>query len=112
VLYFVQPRTVLEWQKKRFRDYWRALSRAGRPGRPEHSSDGDDQMDEEKGKVAHDPKIVLMRFRLASLGFFSCLRYELAIRHPQVVRDFLPYGPVQVEAGASFVLTNKLLVWY
>jgi transposase InsO family protein len=34
VLYFVQPRTVLEWQKKRFRDYWRALSRAGKPGRP------------------------------------------------------------------------------
>ena len=33
-LYIVQPRTVLEWQKKRFRDYWRALSHAGRPGRP------------------------------------------------------------------------------
>jgi hypothetical protein len=33
-LYIVQPRTVLEWQKKRFRDYWRALSRAGRLGRP------------------------------------------------------------------------------
>ena len=33
-LYIVQPRTVLEWQKKRFRDYWRDLSRAGKPGRP------------------------------------------------------------------------------
>ena len=33
-LYIVQPRTVIEWQKKRFRDYWRAMSRAGRPGRP------------------------------------------------------------------------------
>jgi len=33
-LYFVQPRTVLEWQKKRFRDYWRDLSRSGKPGRP------------------------------------------------------------------------------
>lgn len=33
-LYLVQPRTVLEWQKKRFRDYWRELSRAGKPGRP------------------------------------------------------------------------------
>ena len=25
-LEFVQPRTVLAWQKKRFRDYWRQLS--------------------------------------------------------------------------------------
>ena len=25
-LYFVQPRTVTTWQKKRFSDYWRALS--------------------------------------------------------------------------------------
>jgi putative transposase len=33
-LYIVQPRTVLEWQKKRFRDCWRELSRAGKPGRP------------------------------------------------------------------------------
>ena len=33
-LYFVQPRTVLVWQKKRFRDYWRSLSRTGKPGRP------------------------------------------------------------------------------
>jgi hypothetical protein len=43
-LYFVQPRTVLEWQKKRFRDYWRDLSRARMPGRP---------------RVAPSPKIVL-----------------------------------------------------
>ncbi len=33
-LYFVQPRTVVAWQKQRFRDYWRALSQNGRPGRP------------------------------------------------------------------------------
>ena len=33
-LYFVQPRTVVAWQKRRFRDYWRALSQHGRPGRP------------------------------------------------------------------------------
>lgn len=33
-LYFVQPRSVLEWQKRRFRDYWRALSQAGSAGRP------------------------------------------------------------------------------
>lgn len=31
---FVQPRTVLAWQKKRFRNYWRRLSQAGQPGRP------------------------------------------------------------------------------
>jgi len=33
-LYFVQPRTVTNWQKKRFRDYWRALSQPAKPGRP------------------------------------------------------------------------------
>jgi hypothetical protein len=33
-LAFVQPRTVIAWQKKRFRDYWRQLIRSGRPGRP------------------------------------------------------------------------------
>ena len=33
-LEFVQPRTVLAWQKKRFRDYWRHLSQSGTPGRP------------------------------------------------------------------------------
>jgi putative transposase len=34
VLKFVQPRTILAWQKKRFRDYWRHLSQSGKPGRP------------------------------------------------------------------------------
>ncbi|MGB5201696.1 MAG: integrase core domain-containing protein [Sedimenticolaceae bacterium] len=33
-LIFVQPRTAAVWQKKRFREYWRALSRLGGPGRP------------------------------------------------------------------------------
>ena len=33
-LYFVQPRTVVAWQNRRFRDYWRALSQHGQPGRP------------------------------------------------------------------------------
>ena len=32
-LAFVQPRTVLAWQKKHFRDYWRDLSQSGKPGR-------------------------------------------------------------------------------
>ena len=30
----VQPRTVLAWQKQRFRDHWRRLSHSGKPGRP------------------------------------------------------------------------------
>ena len=34
-LFFVQPRTVALWQKKRFRDYWRGLCQNGRPGRPQ-----------------------------------------------------------------------------
>jgi hypothetical protein len=34
VLIFVQPRTVMAWQQKRFRDYWTRLSRDGKPGRP------------------------------------------------------------------------------
>jgi len=32
-LYFVQPRTVTLWQKRRFRDYWRRLSRTDLGGR-------------------------------------------------------------------------------
>jgi len=31
---FVQPRTVVAWQNKRFRDYWRRLSQNGKPGHP------------------------------------------------------------------------------
>jgi putative transposase len=31
---FVQPRTIIVWQKKRFRDHWRRLSQRGKPGRP------------------------------------------------------------------------------
>ena len=34
-LFFVQPRTVALWQKRRFRDYWRRLSQTGPPGRPQ-----------------------------------------------------------------------------
>jgi transposase InsO family protein len=33
-LAFVQPRTVIAWQQKRFREYWRRLSQGGKPGRP------------------------------------------------------------------------------
>ena len=34
VLAFVHPRTVIAWQKKRCRNYWRRLSQSGRPARP------------------------------------------------------------------------------
>jgi transposase InsO family protein len=34
LLVFVQPETVIAWQRKRFRDHWARMSRAGRPGRP------------------------------------------------------------------------------
>jgi transposase InsO family protein len=34
VLIFVQPRTVIAWQHRRFREYWAKLSRSGKPGRP------------------------------------------------------------------------------
>ena len=33
-MFFVQPRTVARWQKKRFRHYWRRLSQSGTGGRP------------------------------------------------------------------------------
>ncbi len=33
-LFFVQPRTIILWQRKRFRDYWRGLSRGDCRGRP------------------------------------------------------------------------------
>ena len=38
-LYFVQPRTVTTWQKKRFRDYWRALSQSTKASRPRISAE-------------------------------------------------------------------------
>jgi transposase InsO family protein len=38
-LEFVQPRTVIAWQNKRFRDYWRRLSQTGKPGRPSLSTE-------------------------------------------------------------------------
>jgi putative transposase len=34
VLVFVQPETVIAWQRKRFRDHWTRMGRAGKPGRP------------------------------------------------------------------------------
>ena len=34
VLAFVQPRTVITWQRQRFRAHWRRLSQQGTPGRP------------------------------------------------------------------------------
>jgi putative transposase len=33
-LAFVQPRTVIAWQRQRFCDHWRQLSEQGTPGRP------------------------------------------------------------------------------
>jgi len=33
-LQFVQPRTVIAWQRRRFREHWRRLSQQGTPGRP------------------------------------------------------------------------------
>src|SRR5919108_3496810 len=33
-LAFVQPHTVIAWQRRRFRDHWRRLSQQGKPGRP------------------------------------------------------------------------------
>jgi hypothetical protein len=33
-LAFVQPQTVIVWQRKRFLDHWRRLSQQGKPGRP------------------------------------------------------------------------------
>jgi transposase InsO family protein len=30
----LQPRTVIAWQRRRFRDHWTRLCRSGKPGRP------------------------------------------------------------------------------
>ena len=38
-LVIVQPRTVVAWQRKRFRDHWAKLSKQGRPGRPPVSNE-------------------------------------------------------------------------
>src|SRR5450759_2375701 len=34
VLKFVQPLTVIAWQRRRFREHWAHISRHGPPGRP------------------------------------------------------------------------------
>src|SRR5262245_29486986 len=38
-LAFVQPRTVIAWQNRRLRDYWRQFSQNGTPGRPAISNE-------------------------------------------------------------------------
>jgi len=38
-LAFVQLRTVIAWQRKRFHDHWRRLSQQGKPGRPAMTKD-------------------------------------------------------------------------
>src|SRR5262249_19113944 len=38
-LAFVQPRTVIAWQRQRFRDHWRRLSQRTTPGRPAIAKD-------------------------------------------------------------------------
>jgi putative transposase len=38
-LAFVQPRTILAWQRQRFRDHWRRLSQEGKQGRPTIATD-------------------------------------------------------------------------
>jgi putative transposase len=37
-LVFVQPRTIIAWQRKRFRDHWSRLSGTTKPGRPSTSA--------------------------------------------------------------------------
>jgi len=40
-LMFVKPDTGIRWQRKRFKEHWRKLSRAGEPGRvPDIAADG------------------------------------------------------------------------
>jgi hypothetical protein len=34
-LVFVKPETVIAWQRRRFREHWKKLSRRGKPGRPQ-----------------------------------------------------------------------------
>jgi putative transposase len=41
-LAFVQPQTVIAWQRKRFREHWRRLSQQGKPGRPAIAKDVQD----------------------------------------------------------------------
>jgi hypothetical protein len=38
-LHFVQPRTVIAWQQRRFREHWRRLSQRGQCGRPTIAKD-------------------------------------------------------------------------
>ena len=92
-LYFVQPRTVTTWQKKLFRDYWRALSQSAKPGRPRISRElrkqfgamgwtayrlATDEMAHELANV--DPSLTALRTRIKKAldpnGVVSPGRYE------------------------------------
>jgi hypothetical protein len=59
-LEFVQPHTVIAWQKKRFRDYWRGLSQAGKPGRPAISKEVRDLIQDmwRSNPICGSPRIV------------------------------------------------------
>jgi putative transposase len=43
-LAFVQPRTVIVWQRKRFRNHWRRVSQRGKPSRPAIAKEARDRI--------------------------------------------------------------------
>src|SRR6266496_1545226 len=65
VLVFVQPSTVIAWQRRRFRDHWARLSR-GAPGRPAVSKAVQDlirKMSSANPRTQRLPKLPRLRLR-------------------------------------------------
>jgi hypothetical protein len=55
-LAFVQPRSVIDWQRQRFGDHWRQVSQSDTPGRPPIAKEVRECLDHVI--VLHDPHLI------------------------------------------------------
>ena len=91
-LVFVKPRTVISWQRRRFRDHWTRLSRRGRPGRPPIAQEVP-MLEEQVLHVRRkrpDPTLIPQQFDLVELFWLLPPRVddstELRVLHENGVR--------------------------
>ena len=68
-LLIVQPRTVVAWRRRRFREHWTRLCRSGRPGRP---------------AVAREVRVLIRRMSRSNPG-------PVLAKPPSVPRDHGPW---------------------
>jgi hypothetical protein len=108
-LEFVQPRTVLAWQKKRFRDYWRGLSQSGKPGRLAISKEVRDLIQDmwQANPTWGSPRIVGELRKLGiSVSKSTVEKYRPRVRRPPspTWRDFLANHVKDIVACDFFIV--------